>query len=58
MNVALHTLPPFREESQRRNEFLPVTERLSATGMNLPTFTELTEQQIERIAGIIRQFAK
>lgn len=56
--IALHTLPPFREESQRRNEFLPVTERLSATGMNLPTFTELTEQQIERIAGIIRQFAK
>lgn len=52
--LALHRLPPFREESRRRGEELPVTDGLSATGMNLPTYSALTEADQERIATVIR----
>ncbi|MHB1132146.1 MAG: DegT/DnrJ/EryC1/StrS family aminotransferase [Chloroflexota bacterium] len=52
---ALHKLPPFREQSQRRGEILPVTDMLSGRGLNLPTFATLTIDQIERIAEAIRK---
>jgi len=52
--LALHRLPPFREESRRRREELPITDGLSATGMNLPTYSALTETDQERIAAVIR----
>jgi len=52
--MALHHLPPFREESRRRKEYLPVTDHLSAKGMNLPTYTQLTDADLDRIAHIIR----
>jgi perosamine synthetase len=53
--LALHKLPPFREESRRRGEVLPLTNALSDAGMNLPTFSALTDSQLEYIAGAIRQ---
>jgi perosamine synthetase len=52
--LALHRLPPFREDSQRRGEALPVTDKLSATGINLPTYSALTDADQERIANVIR----
>jgi perosamine synthetase len=56
--IPLHSLPPFREESRLRREQLPVTDLLGATGINLPTFTGLTEHDIETIANAIRGFQK
>ena len=56
--IPLHSLPPFREESRLRREQLPVTDLLGATGINLPTFTGLTEQDIETIANAVRGFQK
>jgi perosamine synthetase len=53
--LALHKLPPFREESKHRGEVLPLTDALSETGMNLPTFSALTDSQLDYIAGTIRQ---
>jgi perosamine synthetase len=52
--MSLHHLPPFREESYRRRESLPVTDRLSAEGMNLPTYTQLSESDLEQIVKVIR----
>ena len=54
--IPLHTLPPFREESRTRKEFLPVTDLLGTTGINLPTYTSLTESEIEFICGAIRRY--
>jgi perosamine synthetase len=54
--VPLHILPPFREESQRRVDRLPVTEHLGGVGMNLPTFSALRESEIERVCEVIRRF--
>lgn len=53
--IPLHQLPPFREESRRRGDQLQITESLSSTGMNLPTFVGLTAIQVERIAELIRR---
>jgi perosamine synthetase len=50
----LHNLPPFREKSRQRGEYLPVTDSLGSQGINLPTFTELTVNQIEYITSFIR----
>ena len=52
--IALHQLPPFREESRRRAEHLPVTDRLSQTGINLPTFTQMKAQETDQVINIIR----
>jgi perosamine synthetase len=56
--VPLHTLPPFREESRARGELLPVTEQLADAGMNLPTYNELRDSDLERIAEVIHNGRK
>lgn len=56
--IPLHRLPPFAEQSRTRREELPVTDRLAATGLNLPTHTMLTSQDIDRIAMVIRKTAR
>jgi perosamine synthetase len=53
--LPLHRLPPFREESHRRGEKLPVTELLSATGVNLPTYSTMSDADQETIAHLIRK---
>ncbi len=56
--LALHKLPPFREESRKRMEDLPVTDRLSSSGINLPTYADLTKADLETISSAIRSAAK
>ena len=58
MFISLHTLPPFREESRKRNEFLPVTDRLSETGIMLPTYNALSEADQDRVVGSIADFQR
>ena len=52
--LALHRLPPFRDGSRLRGEVLPETDRLSAIGLNLPTYTGLTDENIFEITEAIR----
>lgn len=52
--VPLHRLPPFREASRARGEELPVTDRLAASGMNLPTYNTLAEADIDYVVERIR----
>jgi perosamine synthetase len=60
MFVPLHTLPPFREESRRRGECLPVTDQVSANAVMLPTYTQLTDADqarvVEAIAAVQKQY--
>ncbi|MDD3119044.1 MAG: DegT/DnrJ/EryC1/StrS family aminotransferase [Victivallales bacterium] len=55
--IPLHTLPPFRQESARRGELLPVTDRLGTTGFNLPTHSQLTADDIGYICRLIKNFS-
>lgn len=52
--IPLHTLPPFRAEARLRGDELPVTERLAASGLNLPTHSRMTESDVEAVASAIR----
>lgn len=52
--IPVHRLPPYREESRRRKEVLPVTDYLSERGLNLPTFSRLTEMHIAKIADVFK----
>jgi perosamine synthetase len=53
--VALHRLPPYRQFAPPGGDGLRVTEHLSESGLNLPTFSQMTDAQIDRIASVIRQ---
>lgn len=53
MFIPLHTLPPFRAESKARGEHLPVTDRLGAQGLMLPTYNTLTAADIERVVSAV-----
>ena len=52
--IPLHTLPPFREGSRKRGEHLPVTMDLSKRGLNLPTYSTMEDEHVERVALTIR----
>lgn len=54
--LSLHRLPPFREKSRERGEHLPVTDELSRSGLNLPTYSQLPFERIEFIADLIGEF--
>jgi perosamine synthetase len=54
----LHRLPPFKEESSRRGEILPITDALAANGLNLPTYPGMTDAEVERIAGLLASAAR
>ena len=51
----LHTLPPVREMSRRRGEALPVTDALGETGLNLPTYTLMTDEQVSDVCRAVRE---
>ncbi len=52
--IPLHGLPPFREGARARGDACPWTEALGATGLNLPTFSTMTDEQVARVADAVR----
>ena len=56
--IPMHKLPPFSKESAQRGEKLHVSELLGSTGLNLPTFTTLSSDQIKRVSYIIREYSR
>jgi perosamine synthetase len=56
--IPLHTLPPFREASRRRSDDLPVTNLLSSSGVNLPTFSSMTDSSVHQICDAIEKTAR
>jgi dTDP-4-amino-4,6-dideoxygalactose transaminase len=51
--IPLHLQPAYRDLGYARGDF-PVAERLAGEVLSLPMFPELTERQIEIVAGVIR----
>jgi perosamine synthetase len=52
--IPIHRLPPYRKESAARGEELPVTDQLAASGLNLPTYSRMTDDDIERTCELVR----
>jgi perosamine synthetase len=53
--IPVHSLPPFRESAQLRNTLCPVTDHLCSVGVNLPTYTTMTDNQIARVVNVIKR---
>jgi perosamine synthetase len=56
--VPLHMLPPFREGAERRKSHLSFTEELCGRGVNLPTYTKMTDGQVEQVASVINAMVR
>jgi perosamine synthetase len=54
--VSIHDMPPYADKAA--HGALPVSERLSEQGMNLPTFVDLSEQEIDGISASIKALCK
>ncbi|MFQ3651125.1 MAG: DegT/DnrJ/EryC1/StrS family aminotransferase [Gemmataceae bacterium] len=57
MFIPLHRLPPFRNQSRSRGEYLPVTDRLGEQGIMLPTYNTLTYADIDRVVNALAEAA-
>ena len=49
--IPIHTLPPYVDPAGTVD--LPVTVRLARTGLNLPTFSQLTDDQVDAVCEAI-----
>jgi perosamine synthetase len=56
--IPLHTLPPFREASRSRGDHLDITEKLAARGMNLPTYSSMSDEDVAAVAYAIRNASR
>jgi perosamine synthetase len=56
--IPIHTLPPYRGAAHRKDASLPVTERLAATGLNLPTFSQMTMDEVDFVSETIIKAAR
>jgi len=55
--IPLHLQPALKALGYQRGDF-PVTEHLADTILSLPIFPEMTAAEVQRVAGIIRDFCK
>ncbi len=55
--IPVHTLPPFSAGARRRGTVLPLTDRLCGAGVNLPTYTTMTDEAVARVAAVITSLA-
>lgn len=54
----LHRLPPYAESSASRGVDLPITDALSEAGMNLPTYSTMDLEDVDRVCESIRAAAR
>lgn len=56
--IPLHTLPAYSLAAESRGTRLPVTDRLAASGLNLPTYSQLPLETVRRIAKTLRDMPR
>ncbi len=58
MFIPIHRLPPYRQSARKRRTVLPVTDRLGSLGIMLPTYPQLSDADVLRICGTIREIGR
>jgi dTDP-4-amino-4,6-dideoxygalactose transaminase len=53
--IPLHVQPCFKDLNYKKGDF-PSTEQLAETGLSLPMYPELKDEQIEYVCSKIREF--
>jgi len=56
--IPLPTLPPFREASRARGDDFEVSKDLAAQGVNLPTYSTMTDDDVRRVANAVKAAAR
>lgn len=56
--IPIHSLPPYREYVRSRETDFQVTNRLASTGINLPLFAGMAEDDVMRVCAAIKKGAK
>ena len=51
--IPIHTLPPYAAGAEMQKGDLAVTQRVAATGLNLPTFPAMRDDEVHRVCDII-----
>jgi perosamine synthetase len=54
--IPVHTLPPYASAPDRLD--LPVTMRLARQGINLPTYSQMTDAEVDRVCAAIASAAR
>lgn len=55
MFIPIHRLPPYRRGAKKRGTVLPVTDRLGALGIMLPTYSLMTDDDVHHVCETIRE---
>jgi len=58
MFIPIHRLPPYRQSAKKRRTVLPVTDRLGALGIMLPTYPQLSDAEVLRICSSVREIGQ
>jgi len=56
--IPLHVLPPYREWADKLATNLPVTDLLASGGLNLPTYSNMPLEAVDRVCKIIRSLSR
>ncbi len=56
--IPVHTLPPFHNNAARQNLYLPHSDYLGRNGIMLPTYNQLTNQEIDQVVAAIRECSR
>jgi dTDP-4-amino-4,6-dideoxygalactose transaminase len=55
--VPLHLQNCFKYLDYKKGDF-PVSEELAETGLSLPMYPEMSDEQVEYVCGVVRGFLK
>jgi len=55
---SIHHQPPYRDEAARSGARLPVTDQVSASGLSLPSFTQLQRDSLEYVTSRVQRYSR
>jgi perosamine synthetase len=58
MFIPIHRLPPYEQAARKRRTDLPVTDRLGSLGLMLPTYPQMTDDDVRHVCHAIRDIGE
>jgi len=58
MFIPIHRLPPYEQAARNRQTNLPVTDKLGSRGLMLPTYPQMTDDDVRHICQAIREIGE
>lgn len=58
MFIPIHRLPPYEQSARKRRTDLPVTDNLGSLGLMLPTYPQMTDDDVRHVCSCIREIGE